>query len=363
MGTGLKPQLGKLESKMAHVALRPLVVAVAGLVLALSSACGSTPDAAPADGDSGEGAAGGASGASGGPASGGGSAGSGGTTMSLGGGGGSGAGGSGAGGSGAGGSSAGAAGSSGSGGSGPVSTFKIEINYMFDTMGAFTPERRVVLEAAARTWEDLILSEFEDVPAGTTVRTRHPEHPAEDGMNFPAPDTIDDLVAFVAFAEIDGLGTSRAKASLSFAGGVADPVLLQQLTARYEENPFQPWVGNVSFDLAETWFYDPTPNTDDDLPPQQSDFMTTSLHELGHLLGIGTSAAWDSLVVDNQFTGPRAVALNGGPVPVSADLSHVDAVLLQKVDLMMAGTADGERLLPGALDLAILEDLGYTVRH
>lgn len=362
MGTGLNPRLGSLESKMTHVAPRPLSVAVAALALALSSGCGSTPDDAPADGDGGEGTAGGASGASGGPPKGG-SAGAGGTTMSPGGGGAGGSGGDAGGSGGAGGSSGGAAGSSGSGGARPVSTFKIEINYMFDTVEAFAPERRVVLEAAARTWEDLILSEFEDIPAGTTLRTRHPEHPAEDGMNFPAPDTIDDLVAFVGFAEIDGAGTSRAKASLSFAGGVADPVLLEQLIARYEQNPFQPWVGNISFDFAETWFYDPTPDTDDDLPPEQSDFMTTSLHELGHLLGIGTSAAWDSLVVDNQFTGPRAVALNGGPVPVSADLSHVDAVLLQKADLMMAGTADGQRLLPTALDLAILEDLGYAVRH
>ena len=30
---------------------------------------------------------------------------------------------------------------------------------------------------------------------------------------------------------------------------------------------------------------------------------------------------------------------------------------------MMGGTADGQRLHPSPLDLAILEDLGYTVRH
>jgi hypothetical protein len=75
------------------------------------------------------------------------------------------------------------------------------------------------------------------------------------------------------------------------------------------------------------------------------------------------SSALSSFVVGNQFTGPHAVALHGGPVPVSVDLKHVDAVVLQDVDLMMGGTADGERLHITPLDLAILEDLGYTVRH
>jgi hypothetical protein len=220
-----------------------------------------------------------------------------------------------------------------------------------------------VFEAAARVWEGLILSEFEDVPAGTSVRVRPPEHPTQAGMNFPAPATIDDVAAFVGFADIDGLGNSRGKTFISFAGDVADPVLLQKLQARYDKIPYQPWVGGISFDLAENWFYDATPDTDDDLPAEQSDFMTTSQHELGHLLGIGNSAAWSSLLVGNQFTGSHAVALYGGPVPVTADLAHLDAVVMQEVDLMMGGTADGQRLHPSPLDLAILEDLGYTVRH
>jgi hypothetical protein len=239
------------------------------------------------------------------------------------------------------------------------------VNYTFDTEGAFAPERRSVLEAAARAWQGVILSEFEDIPAGTMLRARHPEHPGEAGMNFPAPDAIDDMVIFVGFGDIDGSGpgTVRAQSSSSFAGDVADAVLLQKLLARRDQIPFQPWVGNISFDFAENWFYDPTPDTADDLPPEESDFMTTSLHEIGHLLGIGTSAAWDGFVVDNHFTGPHAVALHGGPVPVSADLAHVDAVALQEIDLMMAGTASGQRLHITPLDLAILEDLGYAVKR
>lgn len=339
----------------------PLVPRVAVFVLALANGCGSTPDDAP----SGGGAAGGGSG--GAPSMGGG-AGAGGTSVSSGGasagaGGGSvGAGGS----SGSGGSAGGSSGSGGGGGGGgPVSTFKIDVNYMFDTKSAFAPERRLVLAAAARAWESVILSEFEDIPAGTSLRARHPEKPAEAGMNFPAPNAIDDVVVFVGFAEIDGTagGSVRAQTSTSFAGDVADQVLLQKLQARRDKIPYQPWVGNISFDSTDNWFYDPTPDTSDDLPADKSDFMTTSLHELGHLLGIGSSAAWDSFIVGNQFTGPHAVALHGGPVPVTADLAHVDAVVLQEYDLMMGGTADGERLHITPLDLAILEDLGYSVKH
>jgi len=348
MDTGSSPRLGISR------------VAVAALALALVSGCGSTPD----DGPGGAGAAGGGSGGAPSMA---GSAGAGGTTLSSGGGGAGGAGaGAGAGGSSAGGGGGGAGGSSaGGGGAGPVSTFKIDVNYMFDTKAAFAPERRVVLEAAAQAWQSVILSEFEDIPAGTSLRARHPEKPAEAGMNFPAPNAIDDVIVFVGFAEIDGSGggSVRAQTSISFAGDVADPVLLQKLMARRDAIPFQPWVGNISFDSTDNWFYDPTPDTNDDLPAEKSDFMTTSLHEVGHLLGIGNSAAWDSLIVGNQFTGPHAVALHGGPVPVTADHNHVDAVVLQEVDLMMGGTADGQRLHITPLDLAILEDLGYSVRH
>jgi len=363
MGKGPNEHWGSLQSKTTRVVRVPraLNAVVAASVLAFASGCGSSADEQ-GMGASGVGGVGAlpstAGGDSGGSTSMAGRAGAGGAAMSLGGGG---AGGSAAG---TGGSAAGGT-AGGSGGSAESSTFSIHIDYMFDSVGAFVPERRAVIEAAARAWQGLVLSEFEDVPMDTLIRTRDPEHFMDPGIVFPAPYTIDDLAVFVGFAAIDGLGMARAKSSFSFTGQVADPVLLAKLDARYNQIPFQPWVGNATFDTAENWFYDPTPDTDDDLPPEQSDFMTTSLHELGHLLGIGNSAAWDSLVKDNHFTGPHAVALNGGPVLVSADLHHIDESLLTNGvrDLMANATADGQRLHPGALDIAILEDLGYTMRH
>jgi hypothetical protein len=333
-------------------------------VLALVAACGSSPDAGPEPGNDvgGTDSAGGAPGASGAFASGGsssggssfgGSAGAGGQTNPLG------AGGAATAGGGVGG------GGGGGGGAGPTSSFDIHIDYKFDSQGAFTPDRRTVLEAAAHAWEQLILSEFDDIPEGTALRTRDPEHTTDPGVVFPAAYAIDDLAVFVGFTAIDGVGADRAVSSFSFTQQVTDPVLLARLTTRFYQIPFQPWVGNTGFDVAEDWFYDPTPETDGDIPAAQSDFMTTSLHELGHLLGIGNSAAWDGFVNNGHFDGPHAVALNGGPVLLSADLHHVDKTLLMNGtrDLMANATLSGQRLRPTALDVAILEDLGYQMVH
>lgn len=69
--------------------------------------------------------------------------------------------------------------------------------------------------------------------------------------------------------------------------------------------------------------------------------------------------------MDNHFIGAHAVALNGGPVLLGADLDHVDKTLLTNGirDLTANGTLDGQRLRPAALDVAILEDLGYKMKH
>jgi hypothetical protein len=199
---------------------------------------------------------------------------------------------------------------------------------------------------------------------GTALRTRHPEHLDEPGMVFEVDYDVDDLVIFVAFTTIDGAGLTLAESSHSFTFQVVDPTLLATLQARYEESPFQPWVGNTGYDQEEAWFYDPTPETDADIPPDSSDFISTALHEIGHMLGVGSSAAWDALVDNGYFVGERTTAVNGGPVLLSADGGHIERTVLSegRRNLMDPGTPRGTRKLPTELDRAILEDLGYTFR-
>jgi hypothetical protein len=82
------------------------------------------------------------------------------------------------------------------------------------------------------------------------------------------------------------------------------------------------------------------------------------------VLGFGSSAAFEALVQDGAFVGARAVEVHGGPVPLAPDGVHFESNTMSngKVPSMEYGTAPGQRKRPTELDLAVLEDLGYTVR-
>lgn len=242
--------------------------------------------------------------------------------------------------------------------------FQIVFEYAYDTVGAFDAQKRVLLDASAMAWSTYIDSEFANIPAGTALRARHPEHIDMEGMVFTLDYEIDDFVLLVGTTAIDGIGGTLGSTSSSFTFSVMDMALLEELQIRYEGNPFQPWVAQTSFDEAENWFYDDTPETADDIPPEQNDFQTTAMHEIGHALGFGGSLAYEALVVDDTFTGPRAVEIFGGPVPLSSDLSHFarDTMIDGQTPVMELGSRPGERKFPTALDLAVLEDIGYAIR-
>ena len=163
---------------------------------------------------------------------------------------------------------------------------------------------------------------------------------------------------------MDGVHGSLAISAPSAAiGSVSDPVLSASLKTRFEGPDFEPWTGWLGFDEAEDWFYDPTPETSDDIPAEKIDFLSVALHELGHVLGFGTSDAFQALVQNATFTGPKSVALYGGPVPLTSDGKHIASGILSdgKRPVMDASDASGARSVITPLDLAILQDIGYEI--
>ena len=158
------------------------------------------------------------------------------------------------------------------------------------------------------------------------------------------------------------LAGARASAAI---GSVTDAELAARFDTRFNGPKFQPWTGWVSFDVADPYFYDPTPDTADDIPADKIDFLTVAYHELGHILGVGGSDAWDSLLDGETFIGTHAVAAYGGPVPLaSGSTSHFDDAIMSDGRRMTMDQSDppGERFPPTTLDLAVLADLGYTIR-
>lgn len=245
-------------------------------------------------------------------------------------------------------------------GLGPV-RFHIQIDYRFDKRGFFSdPARRATLEGAARTWGRLLADAFPDVPAGTYVFAKDPEDPYGAGTGFVYEPSIDDVVVFVGSAALDGSEMALSGPSAGFSG-VTDVPLRGALTKRYEGVPFQPWTGWISFDTATDFAFEPTPDTPRAPVAGKVDFLSVALHELGHVLGFGTADAFKANVSGGVFTGAKAGALHGGPVPLSSDRRHVPNTLTSGGErlLMNVSFPAGARYSVTPLDRALFEDLGY----
>ncbi|MBX3192259.1 MAG: hypothetical protein KF819_35040 [Labilithrix sp.] len=243
----------------------------------------------------------------------------------------------------------------------PVS-FKIQIDYRYDTAGFFSdPVRRQALEGACRIWGRLVKSTFANVPAGTFIRVRDPQKPNEPALSLDIDYEIDDLVIFVGSAELPAGQTGIASPTAGLSG-VTDDTLRASLQARFDGPVFQPWTGWVAFDATTPFHFDPVPELGDAVPAGTVDFVSVALHEIGHVLGFATSDAFKGQIANGAFTGPKTQSRHGGPLALTPDLGHVPNETMSggRRLLMDQSDAAGTRYLPTPLDLAVFEDLGFV---
>ncbi len=235
------------------------------------------------------------------------------------------------------------------------STFNIQFDYRYDTSGFFSdPARRNTLEAVARNWESIIKDEFPDTPAGTeTPFVNDPQ--TGNSRNFFTDASIDDLLVFVGARSLGGITLAESGPSGYFVSN-----------SRYTGADFEPWIGSISFNSSTNWFFDQSIDTANDIPPNSYDFFSTALHEIAHVLGFGTSNAFENLTSGSSFTGANARAVNGGnsvPLEPTPDLAHIlDGDKFGNLDPLMNPTStSGVRTFATALDIAMLADIGYIV--
>ena len=212
--------------------------------------------------------------------------------------------------------------------------FDIELVFLDDH---FTEKQKEGLRYAARRWMSIIREDLPDYTFARSWSDRCGDRPFE----IPAGERIDDLRIYVSSSDLDGNVLAR--------GG---PFLLHMRTDL-------PIVGCVQFwsGLAKT--------------TSPLLFLDTGIHEIGHVLGIGT--LWDDFIQnpsgDTHFTGPRAIAAfddaggrdyTGAKVPVEG-IGHWKSPVLdgEIMNSRARGIISGRSL--SAITIQALADLGWVV--
>jgi hypothetical protein len=248
--------------------------------------------------------------------------------------------------------------------------FSIVFDYRFDEQGWFgAAEKRRLLEEAARNWSQHVRDDFEEIPAGTEIRVRNLSRVDDTYMDFPIAEPIDDLLVFVACSDVlvdEGVAARTRRAAL-FPGAMGAE-FQAELMDRWQGVDHEPWAVGIAYACTEnTYFFDPTPESADDIPAGTTDFLTLTMHELGHALGLGSSQTFLALTNEEQseFLGDAAVGVIGGPVPLAGGDGGTHLHRELRVDglpvLMAPSWVASERYFPGRLELAILSDIGYDV--
>ena len=231
-------------------------------------------------------------------------------------------------------------------------SFQIEL--VFAT--PVTAVREAAFRAAAERWMRILEpTELPDMQPNQTL------HCGDDPRFERHVETIDDLMIVVAIGEIDG-----PRGTLGRAG----PCWVRLDPTAY----YLPYYGRMEFDAADL-----------DLLDRSGDLEDVILHEMGHVLGIGT--LWDELellrnpaseteVPDTHFTGRLAIAAfdeaggtayEGAKVPVenTGGPGTWNGHWRREVFAMelMTGWADGTATSSpvSAITMQSLADLGYAV--
>lgn len=261
----------------------------------------------------------------------------------------------------------------------------IQFDYSYDGLGFFgtaanpTPAR-TTLEFAARAFTSFTDTLAPIIPAGPDGWTASFLDPSTGSLihipNLQVPGNT--LIVYAMARNLTGSSLGQASPGIHSFIGTPTAAFSEAVSNRNQgaaRDDFAPWGGVIAFDIRNSsneprsWHYDvETP------PPSNTyDFYTVATHELSHLFGFGTSAAFSADVVNKQFIGATTQTLYGGPVPMYAPGSsapqHWDVGVTSPPFLQgnrpkpsLGPTLSfGERKLITPLDYAALADIGWQV--
>ena len=250
----------------------------------------------------------------------------------------------------------------------------IQIDYTLDTLGFFASQaRRDLLQVAADTVGSQFTDSLEAIqPSGADTWTAQFTNPATGANASLANPTIPANTILVYAGGRPSTGGELGiggPGGYSVSSGTGDQAWLDRVASRGQagalatpKTDFGPWGGSVAFNQSANWYF----GTDSSAITQgQDDFVSVALHEMSHLLGIGTANSWFAQVSNGRFAGPNAtLAYDGaGSPPLNGSGDHwADGTTDDGHEAAMDPTLlQGTRKLLTSLDFAALDDIGWDL--
>ncbi len=249
-------------------------------------------------------------------------------------------------------------------------TINFQIDYTYDTNNFFsTSERRNALQAAANTLGSILNDTLLGItPGGGNTWSLNFDHPGNNSTVTLNNQTIplNTLRIYAGGRNIGGgtiglggPGGYNASGDESFLALVG---ARGQVGALNQNAPTDigPWGGSITFDTGTNWYF----GLDAANIGNRTDFYTTALHELTHLIGFGTSGSWETLISAGRFAGTAATARFGTTVSISPDQGHWrEGTMDGNYEVSMdPSQTNGERKLISGLDVAGLDDIGWDIK-
>lgn len=261
------------------------------------------------------------------------------------------------------------------------SAINIQFDYSLDTNGFFGSAgstQRTILEAAgsffASNINDSLTAITPDANNQFNAVIDHPGTGASytiNNLNVPA----DTLIIYAGGRSLSGstlgvggpggfsIPSAQSQAFIDNAVSRGQAGALGPASGRTD---FGPWGGTVTFDTdaSTNWYFDTDLSTSADV--MDNDFFSVALHEIGHMLGIGTSDSWNNLIAGSDFTGAASTSIFGGNVPLSDPGHWADGTSglvngVAKETAMDPSILQGTRKVFTDLDLAALSDVGWEL--
>lgn len=242
-----------------------------------------------------------------------------------------------------------------------VPAISIVFDYSYDVTGFFSdPGRRAVLQQAANDIAGHLSANLSAItPSGGNTYSWSFFNPA-DGQFISVPNRSLPANTIVVYA--GGRYLNGMEAGIGGYGGYSASGSQQWMNTLQARGPggVMLWGGSLTFDVDTNWY---TSTSTSGINGSQVDFYTVASHELGHLLGIGTSPSWFNQSSGGYFHGATSKSVYGGPVPLYGDSSHwADGITAHGTAASLDPIVTlGGRTGFSPLDFAALSDIGWTI--